>query len=152
MRAVIQRVESAQVQVEDEVVGACGPGYLILLGVGPADDEGTAQVLWNKIKHLRICADGQGRTNLSLLETRGQVLVVSQFTLYADCRKGRRPSFAGAAAPDRADRLYQHFCDLAQRDVDHVGRGVFGAHMRVSLVNDGPFTVCLDTDDLARPR
>ncbi len=152
MRAVIQRVESAQVEVEGSTVGSCGRGYLILLGVGPTDDEKAAQVLWDKVKHLRICQDQQGKTNLSLLDTAGELLVVSQFTLYVDCRKGRRPSFTGAAAPELANRLYEYFCDLAEKDVTHVGRGIFGADMSVSLVNDGPFTICLDTDDLTRPR
>lgn len=152
MRALVQRVESASVEVEGQVVGACGHGYLVLLGVGPADTEQTAQRLWNKILRLRVFADQDGKTNLSLAQVGGEVLVVSQFTLYADCRRGNRPGFAGAAEPGKANELYQCFCDLAERDVSHVGRGVFGADMRVSLVNDGPFTIWLDTDDLARPK
>ena len=150
MRALIQRVESAQVEVEGEVVGSCGAGYLVLLGVAPGDDEALAERLWRKVAALRICADDAGKTNLSLVDTGGELLVVSQFTLYANARRGNRPSFTNAAAPDLAERLYERFCELAeaQLGVGHVGRGVFGAHMRVSLVNDGPFTVLLDTAEL----
>ncbi len=152
MRALLQRVESASVEVEGQVVGSCGHGYLILLGVGPDDTEETARRLWEKVLKLRVFADQAGKTNLSLAQVAGEVLVVSQFTLYADCRKGNRPSFTGAAAPAPAEALYQHFCQLAEKDVAHVGRGVFGAEMRVSLVNDGPFTIWLDTDELLKPR
>ena len=150
MRALIQRVESAQVEVEGEVVGSCGAGYLVLLGVAPGDDEALAERLWRKVAALRICADDAGKTNLSLVDTGGELLVVSQFTLYADARRGNRPSFTGAAEPALAERLYERFCELAESELGaaRVGRGVFGAEMRVSLVNDGPFTVLLDTDDL----
>jgi len=152
MRAVIQRVTSAEVRVDGVVTGACGQGFLILLGVADTDDEATAKRLWEKILKLRVFADEAGKTNLSLADVGGEVLVISQFTLYADCRKGNRPSFAKAGAPDHASALYEHFCELAQKDVAHVGRGVFGAMMQVALTNDGPFTICLDTDDLSRPR
>ena len=150
MRALIQRVESAQVEVDGAVVGSCGPGYLVLLGVAPGDDEALAERLWRKVASLRICADDAGKTNRSLVDTDGSLLVVSQFTLYADARRGNRPSFTNAAPPELAERLYDLFCDLAAHDLgpDRVGRGSFGAHMRVSLVNDGPFTVLLDTDEL----
>lgn len=150
MRALIQRVEHAQVEVAGEVVGSCGAGYLVLLGVAPADDEALCERLWHKVAALRICADDEGKTNRSLCDTGGSVLVVSQFTLYADARRGNRPSFTGAAAPELARRLYERFCELAEADLGtgRVGRGVFGADMRVSLVNDGPFTVLLDTDEL----
>lgn len=144
MRALIQRVEKAQVIVEGREVGACGHGLLVLLGVGQADTEERAKKLWNKIYRLRIFADDQGKTNLSLADVGGEVLVVSQFTLYADVRKGNRPSFTDAAPAALGERLYEYFCDLAEQDVAHVGRGVFGADMRVSLVNDGPFTIWLD--------
>ena len=152
MRAVLQRVDEASVSVDGQTVGSCGRGFLILLGVGPNDTENVADGLWEKIYHLRVFSDSAGKTNLSLADIAGEVLVVSQFTLFADCRKGRRPSFNGAAAPDVAERLYDYFCDVASRDVAHVGRGSFGASMSVSLVNDGPFTIWLDTDELARPR
>ena len=150
MRALIQRVERAQVEVDGAVVGSCGAGYLVLLGVAPGDDEALTERLWRKVAALRICADDAGKTNRSLVDTGGDVLVVSQFTLYADARRGNRPSFTGAAAPELAEQLYQRFCDLAEKDLgpERVGRGVFGADMRVSLVNDGPFTVLLDTDEL----
>ncbi|MGN0287092.1 MAG: D-aminoacyl-tRNA deacylase [Atopobiaceae bacterium] len=152
MRAVIQRVEQASVEVDGRTVGSCGHGLLILLGVAPDDTPDTVRRLWSKIAKLRIFADQQGRTNLSLLDVGGEVLVVSQFTLFADCRKGNRPSFTDAAKPELANQLYQQFCQTAQQDVAHVGQGVFGAHMRVSLVNDGPFTVCLDTEQLSSSR
>lgn len=150
MRALIQRVERAQVEVDGVTVGSCGPGYLILLGVALGDDEALAERLWRKVAALRICADEAGKTNRSLADTGGSVLVVSQFTLYADARRGNRPSFAGAAAPALAEHLYERFCELAEAELGpgRVGRGVFGADMRVSLVNDGPFTVMLDTDEL----
>lgn len=150
MRALIQRVERAQVEVDGVTVGSCGPGYLILLGVAPDDDETLAERLWRKVAALRICADEAGKTNRSLVDTGGSVLVVSQFTLYADARRGNRPSFTGAAGPELAERLYERFCELAEAELGpgRVGRGVFGADMRVGLVNDGPFTVMLDTDEL----
>ena len=152
MRAIIQRVTRAQVTVDDEVVGSCGRGYLILLGVGHADDEAAAERMWRKVSKLRIFGDDQGKTNLSLMDVGGEVLVVSQFTLYADARRGNRPSFTAAAGPELGRALYERFCELAEQDVEHVGRGIFGAMMEVALVNDGPFTVVLDTDDLKRPK
>ena len=152
MRAVLQRVSSASVRVEGDVVGSCGLGYLILLGVAPSDTEAEAQQLWDKIRKLRVFSDEEGKMNRSLVDVRGEVLVVSQFTLYADSRRGNRPSFAKAAKPDVAIPLYEQFCALAEQDAAHVGRGVFGADMQVELVNDGPVTILLDTDELARPR
>ncbi len=150
MRALIQRVERAQVEVDGSVVGSCGEGYLVLLGVAPTDDETLCERLWRKVASLRICEDDAGKTNLSLVDTDGDLLVVSQFTLYADARRGNRPSFTGAARPELAERLYERFCELAEAELGagRVGRSVFGAHMRVSLVNHGPFTVLLDTDEL----
>lgn len=144
MRALIQRVTTAQVEVDGKVVGACGHGLLVLLGVGHEDTEATAARLWSKIYRLRIFADEAGKTNLSLADVDGEVLVISQFTLYADCRKGNRPSFVNAAPPQQGNALYEHFCSLAEKDVPHVGRGVFGAAMQVSLTNDGPFTIWLE--------
>ena len=114
MRALIQRVEQAQVEVDGAVVGSCGAGYLVLLGVAPGDDEALVERLWRKVAALRICEDDAGKTNLSLVDTGGSVLVVSQFTLYADARRGNRPSFTGAAAPELAERLYERFCELAE--------------------------------------
>jgi D-tyrosyl-tRNA(Tyr) deacylase len=148
MRALIQRVRAAQVEVDNEVVGSCGPGLLIFLGVGTDDTLDNARVLWDKILRLRIFSDAAGKTNLSLLDVGGEVLVISQFTLYADCRKGNRPSFVQAAPAEQGKELYDKFCELAERDVAHVGRGVFGADMQVSLTNDGPFTILLDSDEI----
>ena len=152
MRALLQRVSEAQVSVEGAVTGRCGHGYLILLGVAPSDDEAVAARLWDKISKLRVFSDEEGKMNRSLLDVGGSVLVISQFTLYADARRGNRPSFTDAAGPEQGNRLYEHFCGLAEKSVRHVGRGVFGADMQVSLTNDGPVTVWLDTDELSRPR
>lgn len=148
MRALVQCVSEAQVTVDGAVVGSIGKGYLILLGVGANDAEEQAEKLWRKIARMRVFEDAQGKTNLSLADVGGEVLVVSQFTLYANCRKGNRPSFTDAAGPAEAERLYEHFCRLARADVPRVEQGVFGAMMNVSLVNHGPFTVWLDTDAL----
>lgn len=152
MKAILQRVTSASVAVEGEVVGSCGKGYLVLLGVAPTDTQAEAERLWNKVRNLRVFSDDDGKMNLSLVDVGGEMLVVSQFTLYADCRRGNRPSFTGAAQPALAIPLYEYFCQLAEADLRHVGRGVFGADMRVSLVNDGPVTITIDTDELKRPR
>lgn len=150
MRALIQRVRRASVTVDGQVVGSCGHGLLVLLGVGQHDDEAVADKLWRKMRDLRIFDDEAGKTNLSLLDVGGEALVVSQFTLYANCKRGRRPSFTEAGKPGRANELYEYVCGLAEQDLgkEHVGRGVFGAMMDVELVNDGPFTVWLDTDEL----
>lgn len=148
MRALVQCVSEARVTVEGETVGSIGKGYLILLGVGADDTEEQAAKLWRKISRMRVFDDEQGKTNLSLADVGGEVLVVSQFTLYANCKKGNRPSFTDAAAPADAKRLYEHFCQLARADVPSVEQGVFGAMMDVSLVNRGPFTIWLDTDTL----
>lgn len=148
MRAVIQCVSEARVTVGGAVTGQTGPGFLILLGVGHGDTEAEADRLWRKIARLRVFDDADGKTNLSLADIGGGVLVVSQFTLYANCRKGNRPSFTDAAPPDVAERLYEYFVGLVRADVSEVGTGVFGAMMDVALVNRGPFTVCLDTDQL----
>jgi len=152
MRAVIQRVSEASVTINGKVAGMCGRGYLVLLGVGEGDTEAEVEKLWSKVFKMRIFPDGEHHTGAALADVGGEVLVVSQFTLYADCRKGNRPSFTGAGAPDESKRLYELFVERARRDVAHVACGEFGADMHVSLVNDGPFTICLDTDDLTRPR
>ena len=148
MKAVIQRVTQAQVRIEGNVVGSIGKGCLILLGVGQGDSEEQVEKLWSKIFRMRIFADENGKTNLSLGDVAGEVLVVSQFTLYADCRRGNRPSFTKAGSPDSANALYERFVELARRDVERVETGEFGADMQVSLQNDGPFTILLDTDEL----
>lgn len=143
MRLVIQRVESASVKVEGAVVGAIEGGYLVLLGVGAEDTEAECERLSRKLIDLRIFADENGKTNRSLKDIGGSLLVISQFTLYADCRKGNRPNFLQAKEPGEAERLYEYFCGLCAREV-RVEKGVFGAEMRVELVNDGPFTIILE--------
>jgi D-aminoacyl-tRNA deacylase len=145
MRVLLQRVTRAAVRVEGEVVGSCGPGLLILLGVGRDDDAALAASVAGRVADLRIFRDEEGRTNRSLLEIAGQALVVSQFTLYADTRKGRRPSFLAAAPPESAIPLYERFASTLEERGVTVGRGVFGAEMEVELVNDGPMTIWLDS-------
>lgn len=148
MRAVVQCVSKARVDIEGQTVGEIGGGYVILLGVGHTDTEAQADKLWAKISKLRVFPDENGKTNLSLRDVGGDVLVVSQFTLFASCKKGNRPSFTDAGAPDEAERLYEYFVSLARQDVERVETGHFGAMMDVSLVNHGPFTLILDTDAL----
>ena len=148
MRAVVQCVSEASVTVEGRAVGAIGKGYAILLGVGHGDTEAEAERLWRKIAKLRVFEDAQGKTNLSLADVGGEVLVVSQFTLYANCRKGSRPSFTDAADPAIARRLYEYFAELARTDGFPVATGELRAMLVGSLVNRGPFTVVLDTDAL----
>ena len=148
MRAVVQRVTRASVTIDGAVTGSIGRGYLILLGVGAADTAAEAERLWKKIFALRLMEDEDGKTNRSLADVDGDVLVVSQFTLYADCRRGRRPSFTAAGDPAHAKELYERFVELARQDVVRVATGTFAADMKVELVNDGPFTIVLDTDEL----
>jgi D-tyrosyl-tRNA(Tyr) deacylase len=147
VRALLQRTSGARVRVGDEVVGEVGPGLVVLLGVGPDDDEAVADALARRVTELRIFDDADGRTNLSLTDVGGGALVVSQFTLYADTRRGRRPGFTGAAAPELAERLYVRFVDDLRGLGVEVATGRFGAVMAVELVNDGPFTIWLDTAD-----
>jgi D-tyrosyl-tRNA(Tyr) deacylase len=148
MRAVIQRVQRGRVSIAGRAVGEIDQGLVILLGAGHGDDQAIAGRLAAKIANLRIFADAQGKTNLSLLDVEGEALVVSQFTLYADCRKGRRPSFVHAAPPDVAEPLVDHFAErLRHMGVRRVEMGEFGALMLVEIENDGPFTIILDTDD-----
>ena len=147
MRAVLQRTTGARVVVDDGIVGEIGAGLVILLGVGPDDGEGTADDLARKAAELRIFRDDDGRTNRSLPEAGGAALVISQFTLYADTRRGRRPGFTGAAPADLAERLYERLAAALQGLGVTVATGRFGAEMAVELVNDGPFTIWLDTDD-----
>ncbi len=147
MRALLQRVSRAAVRVQDETVASIGPGLLVLLGVGHADDEATTTALARRVTELRIFADDDGRTNRSIIDVGGAALVVSQFTLFADTSRGRRPGFTDAAAPDLADRLYRRFAeDLRAAGVADVQTGSFGTEMAVELVNDGPFTLWLDTE------
>jgi D-tyrosyl-tRNA(Tyr) deacylase len=148
MRAVVQRVTSASVRVGDEVVGRIGKGLVVLLGVCAGDTTDDSIYLSEKIAHLRIFEDSDFRMNRSLIDTGGQMLVVSQFTLVADCRKGRRPSFAGAASPDKARELYLNFIEKTKGMEIRVEKGRFGEMMAVSLINDGPVTMILDSGKL----
>jgi len=150
LRALLQRVARAEVRVDGERVAAIGRGLLVLLAVAPGDDQSVTSAMAAKVAGLRIFADALGLTNLAVTEVGGSVLVVSQFTLYADTRRGRRPSFIGAAGPEIGERLYEAFCDELQSYGLSVGRGRFGAQMDVELVNDGPFTIWLDSDELGK--
>ena len=144
MKFVIQRVNHASVTVDGQTVGSIGKGLLILFGAGKGDTEEMLPKFVDKITTLRIFSDENGKINLSLLDVGGELLVVSQFTLYADCRKGNRPSFIEAGAPDEANKLYEYIISEAGKQVPVVEHGIFGADMKVSLENDGPFTVIFD--------
>lgn len=144
MKLVIQRVSSASVAVKGETIGSIGKGFLVLIGVGDSDDEAVADKFVRKLLGLRIFEDENGKTNLSLADVGGQLLLVSQFTLYANCRKGNRPSFTEAGASDKAEALYEYIIRKCRESVPVVETGSFGAEMQVSLVNDGPFTILLD--------
>lgn len=146
MRVVVQRVSRARVTVEGRVTGEIGPGLVILLGVGREDNSDIAASMAEKTANLRIFEDGQGKMNLSLLDTRGSALVVSQFTLFGDARGQRRPSFIAAAPPDLAKKLYEEFCEALRRIGVTIATGVFQAMMSVELVNEGPVTILLDSD------
>jgi D-aminoacyl-tRNA deacylase len=152
MRAVLQRVTEAKVTVEDRITGEIGPGLVILVAVGAGDTETEVDLMANKIANLRIFADAQSKFNLSALETRAEMLVVSQFTLYADCRKGRRPSFTNAATPQIAAPLCDTLVEKLRAMGFKVATGEFQAHMLVEIHNDGPVTIWLDTDDLSRSK
>jgi D-tyrosyl-tRNA(Tyr) deacylase len=145
MRAVLQRVSSARVVVEEESVGEIGPGLAVLLGVEKGDSESDARYLAEKTAGLRIFEDGEGKMNLSVTDTGGEILVVSQFTLLADCHQGRRPGFSRAAPPEKANALYEHYVDLLRERGLRVATGTFQAMMEVSLVNRGPVTMLLDS-------
>ena len=151
MKAVLQRVKRASVTVSGEPISSINDGLLVLLGVAEGDTRRDAEVLADKIANLRIFGDSDGRMNLSVLSTGGSVLVVSQFTLCADCSHGRRPDFFGAAKPDAADSLYEYFCErMKTAGVAAVGKGVFGADMQVELLNDGPVTIILDSGEMKK--
>lgn len=147
MRAVVQRVSQSSVKVDGQVIGATGQGLVVLLGVKNGDSEQDAQYLANKIVNLRIFEDGDGKFNLSALDVNAEILAISQFTLYADTRKGRRPSFIEAARPEVSEPLYQKFVTYLQESGLHVGQGQFGAKMMVEIFNDGPVTIILDSED-----
>jgi len=144
MKAVIQRVRNADVKVDGETTGEINQGLLILLGVGPEDTEKIADEMVQKICKLRIFRDEEDKMNLSVKDIDGEILVVSQFTLYADCQKGNRPSFVNAAPPEKAEQLYEYFKEQCKKEVKKVASGIFGADMKVSLLNDGPVTIILE--------
>jgi len=144
VRVVIQRVTEARVTVADKIVGQIGPGLCVFLGVGASDDEANGSYLAEKITHLRIFEDEQGKMNRSVIDVRGEILVVSQFTLYGETKKGNRPSFSGAAPPPQAQRLYDHFINRLQASGLKISSGQFQAKMAVSLINDGPVTLIIE--------
>mgnify|MGYP003308573565 CR=1 FL=1 len=152
MRAVIQRVSSASVEVDGQIVGSCQRGYLILLGVAEGDTELDAELLCKKIAALRIFRDENDKMNLSIRDINGEALVISQFTLLANYRHGNRPDFLASAKPDEANRLYEYFKSLAASQLRRVESGIFGAHMQVSLLNDGPVTIVMDSDVLKKKK
>ena len=144
MKLVIQRVSRASVTVDQKTVGAIEKGFLVLVGIADTDTRETADKYLKKMLNLRIFEDENGKTNLSLKDVNGQLLLVSQFTLYADCRKGNRPSFIHAGAPGMAEELYEYMVEACRREIPVVEKGIFGADMKVELLNDGPFTIILD--------
>lgn len=150
MKLVIQRVQEASVSVDQEVVGKIGHGFMVLLGVSQTDTEEIADKMFQKLLKLRIFEDENGKTNLDIKSVNGELLIISQFTLYADCRHGNRPSFIGAGTPDQANALYEYFLSQCRKKIPVVEQGIFGAHMVVSLINDGPFTIVLDSDEIIK--
>ena len=148
MRFLIQVVSRSDVQVDGRTVGEIGTGFMVLIGIGSEDTQQIADKMIRKLLGLRIFPDENGKTNLSLKDVNGGLLLISQFTLYADCRHGNRPSFVNAGAPDTAKELYEYIIEKCKAEVPVVEQGEFGEHMQVSLVNDGPFTIVLDTDTL----
>lgn len=144
MKLVIQRVSKASVTVDHKIIGQIGQGFLVLIGVGKDDTEETADKYVKKMLGLRIFEDKNGKTNLSLKDVNGELLLVSQFTLYANCKKGNRPSFIEAGEPEKANDLYEYMVEKCRKEISVVETGIFGANMKVSLVNDGPFTIILD--------
>lgn len=148
MKFVIQRVSRANVCVDKEIVGEIANGYLVLVGICDHDTIEIADKMIRKMLNLRIFEDADGKTNLSLENVHGELLIISQFTLYADCRKGNRPSFINAGKPEFAKEMYEYIIKKCSETVPHVAMGVFGAHMEVSLTNHGPFTIVLDSDEI----
>lgn len=148
MRFVIQRVQRASVTVDNKVIGSIDRGYMVLVGVSHEDDELVADRMVDKMIKLRINEDAEGKTNLSLADVGGSLLMISQFTLYANCKKGNRPSFVEAGEPGRANELYEYILNRCKEQVPVVEKGSFGADMKVELVNDGPFTIVLDSEQL----
>ena len=152
MKFVIQRVTHASVSVDGETIGKINKGFLVLVGIADSDTKEIANKMIDKLVGLRIFEDENGKTNLSIKDVEGEFLVVSQFTLYADCRKGNRPSFTDAGKPDFANEMYEYIMEEINKKGFHVEHGSFGADMKVELLNDGPFTILLDSKDLEKPR
>lgn len=148
MRFVIQRVNNSKVTIDGAVRGQIGKGFMVLIGVGEGDTREIADKMIRKMINMRIFEDENGKTNLGLKDVGGSLLLISQFTLYADCKKGNRPSFVKAGAPEMAKELYEYIIDKCKEDIDIVEQGEFGADMKVELLNDGPFTIVLDSDEL----
>lgn len=148
MRFVVQRVQHASVAVDGEIIGKIEQGFLVLIGVAQSDTQAIADKMIKKLIGLRIFEDENGKTNLDLKSVGGQLLLVSQFTLYADCRKGNRPSFINAGAPDMANALYEYIIEACKKEIPVVQTGSFGADMKVELLNDGPFTIWLDSEEI----
>lgn len=148
MKLVIQRVLNGNVTVDGAVIGAIQKGYVVLAGISDSDTEQVAEKMVKKMLNLRIFEDADGKTNLSLKDVSGEILIISQFTLYANCKKGNRPSFINAGKPDHANALYEYLIKLCKAECPVVQHGIFGADMKVSLVNDGPFTIVLDSEEL----
>lgn len=144
MKIVVQRVKNAQVEVEGRIVGKIGKGFLVLLGVNHSDTKEQADYLVKKLCKLRVFSDENDKMNLALKDVDGELLIVSQFTLYADCTQGNRPSFIEAAKPEQANELYEYFCSECEKNQIHVEKGIFGADMKVNLLNDGPVTIILE--------
>lgn len=150
MRLVIQRVKEASVSVDNTIIGSINKGFMVLLGVNDTDTTEIADKMVQKLLNLRIFEDENGKTNLDIKTVLGDLLIISQFTLYADCRKGNRPSFVKAGNPEMAKKLYEYVISKCKEQISNVEHGEFGAHMEVSLVNDGPFTIVLDSDEIIR--
>ena len=148
MKFVIQRVQNGNVTVDGEIIGSVNHGYVVLIGINDYDTELIAEKMVQKMLHLRIFEDDQGKSNLSLKDVQGELLLISQFTLYADCRKGNRPSFTKAGTPELAEELYEYIISECRKQVPSVQTGSFGANMKISLLNDGPFTIVLDSEEL----
>lgn len=148
MKFVIQRVQNASCRVDDETTGSISKGLMVLIGISDTDTKEIADKMVKKMLALRIFEDTEGKTNLSLSEVNGELLLISQFTLYADCKKGNRPSFIKAGKPDMADEMYQYVIKRCKESAKKVEQGIFGADMKISLVNDGPFTIVLDSQEI----
>ena len=150
MKLVIQRVKEASVSVDNTIIGSINKGFMVLLGVNDTDTTEIADKMVQKLLNLRIFEDENGKTNLDIKTVLGDLLIISQFTLYADCRKGNRPSFVKAGNPEMANKLYEYVISKCKEQISNVEHGEFGAHMEVSLINDGPFTIVLDSDEIIR--